>query len=233
MPSDVVDPLDSGIPWRKRWEEFQRQFSSAQLLGWLFEELREIHPEYPQDLGGRLQAAICDYPDLLRQEGEYDGWVPVHGHGDGHRITWMAEEDAQALFTALFPHGIGESDPARTGRAFVVIGMHSALEVYAEAVGVVARKGLPQGVRVFLEGRGIGELLDSRTYDLLAEFDAVRHLIVHRDGVVDERYVRAVAEAKHLVGERRVVSTDDVHRFGAAARRVALLLRRVDESAAQ
>ena len=76
----MTDPLDRGTPADKRWHEFQFSFSHSVLLAWLLRDLRNIEPDYLRRLWGRLQTSICDYPDLLRAEGEYDGFVPLHNH---------------------------------------------------------------------------------------------------------------------------------------------------------
>lgn len=224
----MTDPLDSVVPSEARWEAFRRQFASALLLEWFFAELPEVAPDYAADLHGRLEQAFLSYPDIFRREGDYDGWVPVQGPGDSLNNVWMPEEDAVALHDALFPHGLREVDLPGTGRALTLVAMHGALELYSLGVGAKRGPSLPDALRKLLVMRGADRQLDSRTFDDLVEFDALRHIIVHNAGVVDNKYDKKTRSSPLLVGERRAISSEDLHRMGSAANRVARLLRTID-----
>lgn len=223
------DPLDSVVPAEARWEAFRRQFAAAHLLQWLLAELEEIAPDYPRELHERLEQAFLDYPQVLAADGEYDGWVPVRGPGDSLRsAVWMLEEDAASLHEMLFPHGPREADLATTGRSMALVAIHGALELYALGASASLRAGLPKGLRELLTRRGLAGRIDSHTFEALVELDATRHIIVHNASIVDESYIRATHSSKLLEGERRTITSDDLHRFGDAARRLAELLRESD-----
>lgn len=226
------DPLDAIDPPKARWEAFKRQLAQAQVLQWLLSELSELAPDYAGELSRRLETAFLDYPDIFRLDGNYDGWVPVLGPGESaHTTVWMREEDAAALHQSLFPHGHRETRLPETGRALAVVALHGAVELYALSIGVQGKKGLPRAVRDLLASRGLANHLDSDTFETFTELDAVRHIVVHRDGIVDDRYVRSTASSALLIGERRTVTPDDLHRFGAAVRNIGELLLAADASA--
>jgi hypothetical protein len=58
----LLDPLDTGEPSRKRWEEFRAQFASAFLLYTVVHDLAYEVEEGVRDLSSRLLSSILDYP---------------------------------------------------------------------------------------------------------------------------------------------------------------------------
>lgn len=228
-----MDPLDHGAPALKRWHEFRLGVGTALLLSWLVRELRHIEPEYEARLASRLESSMHDYPDLLRAqaEDEYDGEVPVHTHDEHDILFWAHEEFVAELYRTLFPFGEKEALLGSPTLALVVVSLHSALEAYAKAVGVTDRGSLPESLRLFLESHNPPLTLDSRTFDVLLDADAIRHIVIHNRGIVDDAYLRRVHNPPFQLGERRVISAKDVDRFGRAIMTVARRIREADHDA--
>jgi hypothetical protein len=60
------------------------------------------------------------------------------------------------------------------------------------------------------QARGIPLLVPEGQRDQIVELLAIRNLIVHRRGVVDDRYKKAAAAAKFNTGEQRTLHVDDL-----------------------
>jgi len=71
------DPLDTGEPQVKAWEEFRATFSSCLLQIWLLDELDEVAPEYFADLESRLFEGLANADALAELDEDYDGAVPL------------------------------------------------------------------------------------------------------------------------------------------------------------
>jgi hypothetical protein len=227
----MIDPLDTGTPSVKRWEEFRAQYAGATLLAWVFKDLRSAASEAVADLSSRLGTALDSYPDLLRQEAaregvEWDGEVPFHGP-DGDIAFWAPVEMMQAIEESLFPHRSRDAKLDGPVASAVLVALHAALEAYARAVGVVdARKGLPNGIRDWLEAKG--SPFPAALFDVLVDFDATRHITVHNRGMVDEKYVRKVRDPQYLVGEFRLLPFDVIDRFMDAVQKCGTRLHELD-----
>ena len=99
-----------------------------------------------------------------------------------------------------------------------------------KAVGIPVRGWLPDLLREFLESRTPRVHIDSRTFDILADADATRHVIVHSPGIVDEAYRRRVRNSPFELGERRTVAAVDIDVFSGAITRVARAIRDTDQN---
>jgi hypothetical protein len=222
MPEQTpLDPLDAGDPHRKAWEEFRVGFSGALLQVWLLGEIHRIAPDYFANLQTRLEKAF-DHAELLaREDPDYDGAVPLDA--DSNPVIWYDRDEAEELYDQLFPHGPPSMQDQTTGLGLAVVGLHSAFEAYASAIGAFRRGSLPRAVVRYIHERRT--TLDSRLADGLTECDATRHLIVHNRGIVDERYVETVKDNRLRPGERRPLSFVLVSDFANALWRTARQLR--------
>jgi len=224
----MADPLDSGDATVKRWEEFRAQYGAVVLSHQVFRDLKAEAADVVADLWGRLQSSLCDYPELMQREAEEQGepWdqhVPLHGRDDTD-IAWCHIEDLRAIYQSLFPHDLRNASIESAMAGATVIGLHSALEVYANAVGVDTKKGLDNGIRTHLRGKG--ESLPADLVEVLDDCDATRHILVHNRGSVDDAYLRRVRHSPFQDGETRVLTNGLIHSFSRAVLAVAELLRK-------
>jgi hypothetical protein len=225
----TIDPLDSGRPAQKRWEEFRAQYASALLSHKVFRELRATAQDAMTDLWSRLQSALCDdegLKELADQEGiAWDRLVPLRS-ADGGIAGWEDVDELGRVYDSLFPHELQNASLEQGLAAATVVGLHSALESYVRALGAPSKGPLPEAVRRHL--RSVDRLVDSELFDQLADLDATRHVIVHNRSIVDERYVRAVRNSWFSLGEFRSIDDRVIDRFADTSSKVADLLRRVD-----
>lgn len=217
-----IDPLDSPSHSVQAWESFRAAFASAYLLLWIVTELGRDDPEYFSQLWSRLGDRDT-YKDLFEKEGEWHGEVPVHTR-DGDVTFWAPYEVVSRLEEMLFPHGVPDTPPTESGAGATVVSLHGVLEWYARQLGVATKGSLPDSIREFLVQRESD--LDSSTFDMLRELDALRHIIVHNRQIVDEKYREKVPDPRFREGEIRLLRSDTVHEFAAVVYKVAELLRR-------
>jgi hypothetical protein len=225
----MPDPLDTGKPSLKRWEEFRAQYSAALLAHWVFRDLKVEAKEAVDDLWGRLQSSLSDYPEILQQdleEGEdWDGDVPLHGR-DREDIVWLHLDELSALYESLFPHDLQNASIESAMGAGVVVGLHSALEAYVKQIGIDTKKGLVRALRDHLKGKG--ESLSADFVEVLVDFDATRHIIIHNRGCVDDTYIHRVANCQLLEGELRILSDGLIESFSRVVFDTARLLKKHD-----
>ena len=222
MGGGTNDLLDRGEPRVKAWEEFRARYSAGLLLHSLFQDLDSVYPDYAEDLWSRLNTAY-DYEDILQKEGEYDGWLPIHGPGgiDSPDVWWIKKSDLDELYDSLFPHGIEAHRTNFTSLSTVVILFHSAIELYANTIGIPTRRGLIVSIiKAFPESSLPSDLIDT-----LRELDATRHVVVHNGGIVDEPYIRAVSGTRFQIGEYRSLSVKEVERFADATLKIGRMFR--------
>lgn len=227
----MPDPLDAGKPALKRWEEFRAQYSAALLTHWVFRDLAQEARDAIDDLWGRLQSSLCDYPELIRNDAaergeDWDGCVPLHGR-DPKDISWVHVDDLAALYESLFPHDLRNASLQPAVAGAVVVGLHSALETYAKQLGIEVKKGLVNAIREHLSAKG--EMLAADLVETLDDCDATRHVIVHNRGCVDEGYIRRVRNSSFQLGEVRVLTDELIDSFSRAVFRMATLLRTHDD----
>jgi hypothetical protein len=230
----MTDPLDTGKPNLKRWQEFRAQYSAALLAHWVFRDLKAEATDAVDDLWGRLQSSLCDYPELMRKEAleqdeDWDGYVPFHGRDDTD-ITWFHVDDLQALYESLFPHDLRNTSIEAAMAGGIVVALHSALEVYAKELGIETKKGLVNAIRSHFSARG--KSFSADLVDDLDDCDATRHIIVHNRGCVDEAYLRRVRNSPFRLGEVRLLTDKQIGSFSRAVFEVASLLRNDDDSQA-
>ncbi len=145
---------------------------------------------------------------------------------DFQAIEWWSRAEAELLLDQLFPHGDQGGDFQDAGRGLAVVAMHSALEAYAKSIGISLRRTpLPQALTKFLEPVPNHLKLNADTFRTLVELDETRHIVIHNRGVVDRRYADNVAYNKHVPGERRPLSRQDLLRFADAVWVAASSLR--------
>ena len=199
-------------------------------MHWVYADLRADAAGLVEDLWGRLQTSIVDYPELLQrsaaEQGEtWDHHVPFHDRHGGV-VFWAHEEDLSDLLDALFPHDLPNASVDQVTNASVVIQLHAALDAYAKALGISVAKGLPAAVRTFLQAASQTVSVD--VFDDLTDCDATRNVLVHNRGIVDDTYIRKVRDPTYHVGELRVVNGSVIDRFAAAVRSVAAMLKVTD-----
>lgn len=229
-----TDPLDTGKPRLKRWEEFRAQYSAALLTHWVFRDLAHEAKEAVDDLWSRLQSSLNDYPELISKDAatrgeKWDGEVPFHGR-DPQDIDWLHVDDLAALYESLFPHDLHNASIQSAIAGAVVVGLHSALETYAKQLGIEVRKGLVDAIRRHLSASG--EVLAADLTETLDDCDATRNVIVHNRGGVDDAYIRRVRNSPFQLGELRTLTDEAVDSFSRAVFSVATILRKHDNSAA-
>jgi hypothetical protein len=232
MPQRATpDPLDRGKPGVKRWEEFRAQYSAALLTHWVFRDLTDEAKEAIDDLWGRLQSSLNDYPELIRNDAaargeKWDGYVPFHGR-DPRDIDWLHVDDLAALYESLFPHDLHNASIRSAMAGAVVVGLHSALDTYAKQLGIEVKKGLVDAIRRHLSASG--EVLAADVVETLDDCDATRHVIVHNRGSVDEAYIRRVRNSPFQLGELRALTDEVIDSFSRAVFDVATLLKKHDD----
>jgi hypothetical protein len=91
-----------------------------------------------------------------------------------------------------------------------------------EERGGESRGRLPEVIDKFLETSGCGRL-DRVIFNQLDEFDATRHLLVHRFGVVNDTYRDRVKDNRFHRGEQRPLSGEILTRYAELAQAVAVL----------
>ncbi|MGH9894499.1 MAG: hypothetical protein ACREA0_21455, partial [bacterium] len=177
--------------------------------------------DYPEQLRSRINMGF-DTADMLDEEDpERDRAVPIPSDEDFASIEWWPREEAELLFDQLFPHGNSGKDYDRTARGLALVGMHSALEAYAKALGLpLKRMPLPRRIQTFLGAR-----LDAGTYQVLVELDETRHIVIHNRGLVDDQYAGNVPYNKLVHGEPKPLGRQDLQRFADAVWRAALAMR--------
>lgn len=217
------DPLDQGSESQKGWEEFRVVFSAAFQHLWLLDELKYIAPEYSKTLESRFQTAFYTADLLAEDDLSHDGSVPISDPNE-QGMDWYDGDMATLVYDQLFPHGPKEADRITRAYSMVLVGLHSALESYAGALGVQTRGPMPKNIRKFLQSR-TGEDLDAGTADLIADCDATRHIIVHNRGIVDETFVYKVKDNTLREGEYRPLKSSNLHAFAQAIWRTAVRLR--------
>lgn len=233
MSLSLKDPRDEGRPGEKEWQEFRASFASALLHCWLLQDLEQTAPDYGTELHLRFMSAV-DRADLYREDDPSWEWYLVPGPRGLDEIDdylWLTEEEWRSLYDQLFPHvgvpGGSAGEFEFSARGLASVGLHSALETYFSAcLGDRVRGPLPEAIKDYLEDRRLGDDLTVDNYLGFVEFDATRHLFVHNRGVVDERYVRRVADCKFEIGEFRTVDSLDLSRYAKTAWSTARLLRK-------
>ena len=217
------DPLYHGDEARKAWEEFRVVFSAAFQHLWLLDELSFIAPNYSEALEARFQTGFYTSELLAEEDPDHDGSVPVSDPNE-ERMDWFDKESAELVYEQLFPHGRSEADQMTRAYGMALVGLHSALETYAKAIGIPTRGSLPRNLRDFLVSRG-GDDLDAGTADLITDVDATRHIIVHNRGIVDDVYINKVKDNRFTPGEYHPLKAGAVHESAQAIWRTALRLR--------
>lgn len=217
------DLRDSGHPGIKQWEELRAGLASALLQAWLLDELDKVAPHYFASLQYRFEAGFDNAAALQREDASYDGDIPV-AEADGEGTTWWDARNAEEMYDMLFPHGDAEGDARFMAWGAVPVILYSALESFARASGVMGKGGVVQAIRQHLR-TSTGADLDAQTADILADFEATRHVFAHNRGIIDESYVRHVPGCGRVIGERRSLEWSAISRFCRAIRTAAERLR--------
>jgi hypothetical protein len=74
-------------------------------------------------------------------------------------------------------------------------------------------------------GSGYEEMLTESDLDALERHFQQRHLLAHKDGIVDQQYVDRSGDTSYVVGQRLVIRADAIEDLGALVQRVAGELR--------
>ena len=218
------DPLDSGDPQVKAWEEFRATFSSCLLQVWLLDELDELAPGYFADLESRLFVGLANADALAELEDDYDGAVPLESPS-AKSVWFMDRKEADELFDQLFPHGVRASGDKSEAYGLAIVGFHSALAAYCAQVGVKDDRKLPHAILAYLRSASPPRDLDALTADLLTEFHETRRIFVHQRGTIDSRYINAVKDNRLVEGEPKRISFERALIYARAVWRVSKLLR--------
>ena len=219
------DRRDEGRAGLKEWEEFRSHFSVSFLLVWLLRDLPDLAPDYSEGVKERVMSAKDWVMILSEDDPDYDGALPVSGPDpDAIDIEWWDAESAD-LLDQIFAHD-DTDEFIYSARGLAAVGLHSALELFAEAVGVSKYGRLPNRIGEFLKDTGSGNVLDAELFKRLVEFDEARHLMVHSRGVVTERYIESVPYCRLQTGEVRRIAEHDLHRYSHLVWTSASLLRR-------
>jgi hypothetical protein len=203
----VIEAIEA----RRNGKDFRTSYSAARLFALLVDELDAIAPGYVHDFRNRLSYGIAVGYGFLEEDPESDGPALIPG-ADGE-TTMMDLSAAELLEEQLFPEN-EHHDPRdfhQVTRGMAVVALHSALEAYADAIGVTKpRSPLPKAIVGFLSAHGG---MPSGLVDELTELDETRHLVVHHRGVVSSRYTNNVKYNKGTEGELRSMSAGEVRRY--------------------
>lgn len=105
-----------------------------------------------------------------------------------------------------------------------------AEQLYEDRTGVSARRNafqnLDAGSQLWTDAAGFSfaQLLDAAAVERLQVFYQQRHLLAHRQGIVDAGYVSKSGDATYAVGQRLIVKESDVLEFAALIERLGLAL---------
>ena len=223
----MTDPLDEGAPNEQAWTAFRLSHAAATALRVLLAELRDVAPDYLEDLQTRISDAIV-HGDMWSETGmpdgePWDGYVPLQGPNGGS-VNFIRYEDAASLEDQLSPDAAKPYDYLWHMRGVVAATLHSALDTYARAVGV-GLGPLPEGIDQLLGRAEATRHLEVEIFQSLVEFDATRHVFVHQAGIVDARYQRAVRNSPLAIGERRPVDDALLERYSRLAWDIAERIR--------
>jgi hypothetical protein len=217
-PRDIMDPI------QKQWEEFRASFAAGLLHVWLLKDLDELAPDYARHLQRRLDEASD-----IAAINEWDDFPIPSIDPESMSYEWWDREGWELLQEQLFPkHSTNaDRDFHFASRGLATIALHSALETFCKSVGAHKRGSLPASISEFLKQHGCSSLLDAQTSDALQELDATRHIFVHNRGIVDDRYIRAVAGSTLVTSDPKLLSNPDLQRFAGTAWTVATIIRQV------
>lgn len=150
-----------------------------------------------------------------------------------HPPLTLTRADGEALMYGLFYTVIAKPSHYDADQAMAVVLLHSALEHFVQQRGGSPRESLvPSLTRLTstpprLPPIAMVRLPDLATPLVVDEFDAVRHLVVHSQGVVDERFLARLRDSgRYVLGEAFPLTTVRVWRYFDHVLRTAALLRR-------
>jgi hypothetical protein len=214
--------IDSSDPW----VPFRVSFGGATALRLLLNDIGELDERYLERLQERVENAVGtgylwqdDYPG----EGEWDGYVPIQGAGD-RSVTFVPFDEALVLNDQLFSTHTGGREYEWLACGSVLVALHSALDTYAQAIGVKPGR-LADRIQTFL---AFGESRSSLSVEMdrtLLELDAARHLFVHNQGIVNRRYADQVPGFQLIPGERFPLNLVKLDTYSRTIWSVANLLR--------
>ncbi len=219
---DSIDELFAENPLDAAWQAFRSQMASALLLDWLLSDMESRNPDYFSDLESRFQTGLY-YEEIMRREGDFDGWVPVHAPDDDIDF-WIRVEDLRAMLARLFPREAKDVPSFGAGRQLVVVMFYSALENLARAHGLWGEASRTS-VGAALAERYRWARKNEELLAALVDLRETRNLIAHNAAAVTERYVRLVSRADVEIGDIRVVSSADIARFSRAVDTAAHIIR--------
>ncbi|MCL4236962.1 MAG: hypothetical protein KJ047_01835 [Anaerolineae bacterium] len=81
-----------------------------------------------------------------------------------------------------------------------------------------------------LTGKGYDDLLSRSEYSDLELLFQKRHLIVHRNGIIDQEYITKSGDNTHSIGQRLVISEGNVLRLADILSTLSVELRKLDPS---
>jgi hypothetical protein len=215
FPHDNIDPLDVQNPVKRATQRFRTNLAAGLLLDWLLSDIETKQPDYFTDLEIRLETGF-DYARAWREEGTFDGEVPIHTADFNDVDFWIELEDLGILHGQLFPHGSHNAPAFADGRALVVLILHSALETLFGDLNL--RRAKRESI-VDAVARYIGAPVSDPLYNDLVELRETRNVVAHNGGAVDHRYLRQIPHSPLNLGEKRVVTAKDLGRFASAVRR--------------
>ncbi len=227
MPQhDFPTPLPNESPaGANAWQEFAVTYGTI-LYTWCAGIDRETGGDYLGWLLDQISESLASMAQLDEQ-GDEPNRVTL-----AHPPLTLDRSDVGALMHRLGYnwHGPTHYDP---DAASAVILLHSTLERYLEAHGGTTKRGLLHGLLPLIQRAPVLAPYDSTplpgldTPLVVDEFDAVRHLLVHSGGIVDDRFVaRLRTGGKYALGEPFPLSRPRIWQYFDHVHRVAVHLRR-------
>jgi hypothetical protein len=167
---------------------------------------------------GQLSPAEC-FSEILRVHGR------IVAHLDTLPANTRADLEADGVFTRIHEDTVKDTFSALENLLGQVF-----LSRVANAGEIIRRRGnifqrLDDASALYQAHLGVSlSSLDRKTWGMLLEGAALRHLLTHTNGIVDERYLRAVASSRFQQGQRVHVSQGDADAVLESAMRLADLL---------
>ncbi|HEX9565230.1 MAG TPA: hypothetical protein VF981_14705 [Gemmatimonadaceae bacterium] len=214
-PHDRIDALDAQDARLRATQRFRSNLAAGLLLDWLLTDVEATKPAYFSELESRFETGY-DYAKMWREDGTFNGEVPIHT-ADGDDVEfWIELEELDLLHDQLFPYGSHDAPAFADGRALVVVILHTALETVFQDLKL-HRDGYESVVAAVV--RYLRLATSEPLYADLVELREARNVIAHSGGTVDKRYLERVRGTSKEFGEKLVVTIKDLSRFAAAARR--------------
>jgi len=124
-------------------------------------------------------------------------------------VAEVSEDEAEVTCRSLLESGLSDGVVAFQRVCEELYSQHPSAEPKLP-INVFQRLADGSGLWEKLVGKGYSHFLSSREMDRLQMLFQRRHLLAHREGIVDQRYIDMSGDTTYAVGQRIVVREQDV-----------------------